>query len=55
MSYAEIQDLMKMYNIKPQYDEKAGIKYMIYRQDQWVSFDDAQTLQVKVDYADKQG
>jgi chitinase len=55
LSYAEIESYMKTYQLKTAYDEEAGVKYMAWNQDQWVSYDDQETLQRKVDFANGQG
>jgi chitinase len=36
-------------------DKDAAVKYMAWDDDQWVSYDDEETLKMKVDYANKQG
>ncbi|KAK4465900.1 glycoside hydrolase superfamily [Cladorrhinum samala] len=35
------------------FDEAAGVKIVTYNQDQWVSWDDAQTLKIKMDFANE--
>ncbi|KAG4436704.1 hypothetical protein IFR05_007818 [Cadophora sp. M221] len=55
LSFAEIESMKKIYGFKPIFDEKTAVKYFAFNEDQWVSYDDAETLQLKVDYAQKQG
>lgn len=47
----EIKDIIKTNNLKPQYDEKANVKWISWDNDQWVSFDDDQTFKAKKDFA----
>ncbi|TPX21792.1 hypothetical protein DIZ76_015755 [Coccidioides immitis] len=46
----EIDDIMRTKNIKPTFDEEAAVKILTW-DDQWVSFDDEETLALKTDYA----
>jgi chitinase len=41
--------------LKTIYDKEAEIKYMAWGDDQWVSYDDKETLQKKVEFAKKHG
>lgn len=47
--------MKKIYGFTAQFDKAAAVKYFAFNKNQWVSYDDAQTLQMKVDYANKQG
>lgn len=47
--------MKKIYGYKPIFDEKTAVKYFAFNEDQWVPYDDAETLQLKVEYAQKQG
>lgn len=47
----EINDILKKSNPKPEYDEKAGVKWITWDSDQWVSYDDDQTFKQKKDFA----
>lgn len=38
LTYREIQAIIKKDDLKPFHDKKAGVKYINYRTDQWVSF-----------------
>lgn len=42
-------------DLKPVHDKEAAVKYVVYNGNQWVSYDDAETFQQKVDWANKQG
>ncbi|KAL6237121.1 glycosyl hydrolases family 18-domain-containing protein [Aspergillus navahoensis] len=53
LSDSEIQALISQGNIVPTLDSDAGVKYMTWNDDQWVSYDDAQTFAMKVNYANK--
>ncbi|KAL4984435.1 hypothetical protein BDW68DRAFT_193691 [Aspergillus falconensis] len=55
LSYSEITDVLASHNITPIYDEVAGVKYFTWNEDQWASFDDQQTFQQKITFADSQG
>lgn len=55
MSFAEIETQIKMYKLTTEYDKEAQVKYLAYNEDQWISYDDAETLQKKVDFANEQG
>ncbi|KAK7968736.1 glycoside hydrolase family 18 protein [Apiospora saccharicola] len=54
LSFQEISDLVDK-NIKPVRDDKAGAMYVAFDQDQWVSYDNVQTIKEKVDFANKNG
>lgn len=47
--------MKKVYGYKPIFDEETAVKYFSFGKDQWVSYDDADTLKLKVDFAQKQG
>ncbi|KAK0560437.1 hypothetical protein OC861_006279 [Tilletia horrida] len=49
-SYADIQTIISN-GADPTFDEKAAIKYLVYEGDQWLSYDDADTWLLKMDYA----
>ncbi|KAF8816939.1 hypothetical protein BYT27DRAFT_6953579 [Phlegmacium glaucopus] len=52
LMYSEILKLLDTTsNLVPVFDEAAAIKYITWNNNQWVSYDDAQTLQMKMDYA----
>lgn len=47
--------MKKIWGYNPIYDKETGVKYFSFGDNQWVSYDDADTLKVKVDFAQKQG
>ena len=55
LSYAEIEARIKMYDLDAIHDKTAGVKYLTFDENQWVSYDDQETLQTKVDFANEQG
>lgn len=55
LAYFEIQDIISDQNPMVTHDRDAASKYFTYGKDQWVSFDDAETLKQKVDYANSVG
>jgi chitinase len=56
LSYAEIEGLIKTYDLTKVHDKDAMVKYFAWGQNnQWVSYDDQETLQDKVDFAKSQG
>lgn len=55
LSNAEIQRIIADKKLKPVFDKTAGVKYMTWDSDQWVSYDDADTFKVKMDFANDLG
>ncbi|KAL3423877.1 glycosyl hydrolases family 18 protein, partial [Phlyctema vagabunda] len=55
LAYREIVDIVKEKNLKPYYDKKAQVKYVVWNQDQWISYDDEETIKAKIDFANKLG
>jgi chitinase len=55
LAYFEIMDIIKQRNLKPYYDQTAQAKYIVWNNDQWVSYDDADTFKAKVDFANNLG
>lgn len=55
MSYQDIATVRKMSNPHVVTDRKDAIKYFRYDTNQWVSFDDEETLRWKVEFANEQG
>lgn len=55
LSNSEIQRIIKDKDIEPILDAKAGVKYMSWDSDQWVSYDDADTFKMKMDFANELG
>lgn len=42
-------------NAKATYDEVAKVNYIVYGQNNWISYDDARTFQDKIDFANERG
>ncbi|KAF2732643.1 hypothetical protein EJ04DRAFT_304974 [Polyplosphaeria fusca] len=55
LSNAEIQRIIDKKKLTPVFDQKAGVKYVVWDNDQWVSYDDADTFKIKMDWANKLG
>lgn len=55
LAYFEIMDLISQKNLSPYYDKEAQAKYVVWDNDQWVSYDDADTFQAKIDFANNLG
>ncbi|KAL3428704.1 bacteriodes thetaiotaomicron symbiotic chitinase [Aspergillus tetrazonus] len=51
LSDYEINRIIERYSADVQYDEEAAVNWITWGRDQWVSFDNAQTLKQKADYA----
>jgi hypothetical protein len=50
LSFAEIGDIISKNNLEPVLDEDAAVKYVVWNSDQWVSYDDAESFKLKLDY-----
>ncbi|PIG87825.1 hypothetical protein AARAC_011883 [Aspergillus arachidicola] len=55
LAYFEIQDILAAEKPKVVHDKEAAVNYMIFKGDQWVSFDDKETFKQKVDWANDVG
>ncbi|XEV07561.1 hypothetical protein FSHL1_012848 [Fusarium sambucinum] len=55
LSYREIMDLIKDTKAKPVYDKDAKVNYLVYGDNNWISYDDERTFKDKVDFANKRG
>ncbi|KAK5678311.1 hypothetical protein LTS10_009483 [Elasticomyces elasticus] len=53
LSNAEIQQIITDNTLTPTLDESAAVKYITWNTDQWVSYDDAETFSMKMDYANR--
>lgn len=51
MLNSEIQDVMSTQGRTPTLYNDAAVKVLTYDTNQWVAFDDAETLELKVDFA----
>ncbi|KAH7322711.1 glycosyl hydrolases family 18-domain-containing protein [Stachybotrys elegans] len=55
LSYFEIMDIIRKYDLSPYWDEKDAVKYITWAGDQWVSYDDQDTIQQKIEFANNLG
>lgn len=55
LSYREIMQVIDTKKLKPVHDKEAGVKYITWNSDQWVSFDDKDTFAQKKELASKLG
>lgn len=55
LSYKEIMAIIDENNLTPYYDKDNGVKWVTWGGDQWVSFDDFETIQQKIEYANSLG
>lgn len=51
----EIMNIVSTTNAKPTYDKDAKVNYLVYGQNNWISYDDKKTFQDKVDFANERG
>ncbi|KAG9952210.1 glycoside hydrolase family 18 protein, partial [Aureobasidium melanogenum] len=57
LSYSEIQDIIENNKGKyvSKYDQTAGVNYLVYNRNSWVSYDDKTTFQQKINFANERG
>ena len=55
LSYKEITEIIDQKQLKPVYDKENAVKYVVWDQDQWVSYDDEDTFKQKIEFANKLG
>jgi len=55
LSYQEIKDILKSTGAKPVHDKETMTKYVRFNNDQWVGYDDPETIKAKVKYANEVG
>lgn len=48
---SEISDIMQSQNVAPVLYKDAAVKVLTYNTDQWVAFDDEETLGLKLNFA----
>ena len=53
LDYQEISDIIKKNSLKPIHDQTAGVKWSTWDNNQWVSYDDAETFQQKRELGNK--
>ncbi|KAG8160926.1 hypothetical protein KVR01_009190 [Diaporthe batatas] len=55
LSYREIMDIIEQNSLSPYYDTVNAVKYITWGADQWVSYDDFDTFQQKIEFANGLG
>ncbi|GKT97446.1 hypothetical protein Ct61P_15296 [Colletotrichum tofieldiae] len=55
LAYREIVDVIEQHKLKPYYDEEHQVKYIVWNQNQWISYDDEETIAAKIEFANSQG
>ncbi|RSL86747.1 hypothetical protein CDV31_016357 [Fusarium ambrosium] len=55
LSYFEIMDIIDKYDLTPYWDKKDAVKYVTWGGDQWVSYDDKDTIKQKIEFANALG
>ncbi|OLN97853.1 Chitotriosidase-1 [Colletotrichum chlorophyti] len=55
LTMAEIERIRSEKNVDEQFDMEAAVKWMTWDSNQWVSYEDAETFQLKLDYASSKG
>ena len=55
LSYREIVEIIEANDLTPTWDKTAAVKYLVWDKDQWVSFDDQETFQQKIKWANANG
>lgn len=55
LAYREIIDIVKKHKLKPYYDKENQVKWIVWNNDQWISYDDEETIEAKVKFASDQG
>ncbi|KAK4164086.1 glycosyl hydrolases family 18-domain-containing protein [Cladorrhinum sp. PSN259] len=56
LMHYEIQAILKQVpNLKPVWDKKAAVKYLVFDKNQWISYDDADTFGQKIEWANSVG
>ncbi|KXH59987.1 glycosyl hydrolase family 18 [Colletotrichum salicis] len=55
LAYREIVNIIDKHKLTPYYDKEAQAKYIVWNQDQWISYDDEDTIAAKIKFANGQG
>ncbi|TLD14866.1 hypothetical protein PspLS_10880, partial [Pyricularia sp. CBS 133598] len=55
LSYAEIMDIIDANKLTPYHDKENAVKWITWGGDQWVSYDDFDTIQQKIEFANALG
>lgn len=53
LDYQEIANIISTKSVKPIWDKTAGVKWITWDSNQWVSYDDGDTFKQKVEFANK--
>ena len=51
----DVTDVIQNTGAQPHYDKSAGVAYLVYGDNNWISYDDPKTFQMKIDYANHLG
>ncbi|KAL3476933.1 glycosyl hydrolases family 18-domain-containing protein [Aspergillus californicus] len=55
LAYSEIIDIIAENDITPVYDKENAVKSVVWNKNQWISYDDQQTFQQKIKFANERG
>jgi hypothetical protein len=56
LMYYEIEAILKQVpNLKPVWDKTAAVKYLVFDKNQWISYDDKDTFEQKIEWANSVG
>jgi len=48
-------DIVSSSNAKPVYDKEANVNYLVYGQNNWISYDDKKSFERKIEFANDRG
>ena len=51
LMFTEIESIINANSLSPTFDSEDAVKYIVWNDDQWVSYDDSETFQMKLNYA----
>ncbi|ATY61069.1 glycoside hydrolase family 18 [Cordyceps militaris] len=55
LSYREIKEILQTTGATSSLDKEAAVRYMVYNNNNWISYDDAHTIKAKIEFANKLG
>ncbi|KAM0546636.1 hypothetical protein ACHAPJ_010774 [Fusarium lateritium] len=55
LSYREIQNILTKTGATSYHDKEAAVRYFVYNDNSWISYDDKETFTAKIQYANKMG
>ncbi|KAM3426153.1 hypothetical protein NHJ13734_009626 [Beauveria thailandica] len=55
LSYREIKQILQSTGATSYLDKEAAARYMVYDNNNWISYDDAHTIKAKIEFANKMG